>query len=1082
MVANGGGCRIHTVYGLMPSEPSEVRIIRFEVPDSDVMDRLVEEPVPLPISGETRSLIVFRDVYFDTPGGELDLKPARVRIRHHVDGRRTLQIDVRERQGNPARHQAEAEVGNAESERETSGIFHGDSEPARLLRALIDPARLEPAFEVETLRRLRTGQLEGGLGPISIAYDTLTIRRGDLAGTLWEIEVRVPEGVQLDPFVQAMEQEAGVRITLSEPSRRVREFLDDAEMVALERDVRSARQVAVVAYSGGMIALAREDGGLRVPRGEGSGEPACRKVMDESLTDRGGRLRLLGTNPGGPRRPALEVWLAEDVDPANTRDTVAWLSLPDVLSKVASGAVREPRTLAALEVVARSDLAPRSVDGEVGDLEDGQEALELAVPAMPRDTDGYDARIPPDQLLNAELSRIAFDERILVFAESEETPLLERLRFLSMFGARQDDFFMTRVAGFKDELAAGAMSRTLDGLDPHEQLDLIGVRARQVTGRAQKLLRETLLPALAERGIRILSWNDLNDEERDFLRDHYGTDAEAVLTPMAADASHPFPRIRNLRPAIGAIVQLPGSERVHFTAVELPGELPRFLPLPDGRRFVPLEELVLAQLPELFTELKVESAHLFRLTRSAKTQLGETLVADVLQAVKADVANRPFRAPVRLEVAVGMPRPIRQLIMNELRYETPSEPEALGPRDVYVVEGMIDLAALAEVADAVRVDGDDDDDRPDDEQPLLFEPMQRQDPFDPERTVFDLLAEEDRLVHFPYDDFSTTAERFIREAAEDPDVVSLKVTLYRTDSTSEIVKALSRARELGKDAVALIEIKASFDEEQNIAWAKSLSAAGIHVVFSPLTYKVHAKAALVVRREGERLRRYSYIGTGNLNAGTARSYTDVALLTADPDLGEELHSVFNILTGYSATGEFEHLLVSPFNMRRRFLELLDREIEHASAGRPARLRGQLNGLADRRMIGKLYEASQAGVEIDLAVREICALRPGIPGLSENIRIVSLLGRLLQHARIFEFANGGEFEYFIGSADWRPRNLSRRVEVITPVRHAPLKERLSDILEDVLYHDDVWLLRPDGSHIRGDEVVGGAAALERRAPS
>ena len=1054
----------------MPEARSDIRTIRFEVPDGSVLDTLAGRPIPLSVAGESRSIVLFRDVYFDTPGGELDLKPARVRLRHHADGERLLLIDVRERDGGtPTRHHAEAAVAVGDSDRDPAAIFHGDSEPARLLRAMIDPARLEPAFEVETLRRLRTGQLGGGGGTIEIAYDTLTVRREDLSGTLWEIEVRAPESTDLDPLIQSLENESGVRITLTDPARRVREFLDEAELVALERQVRSARQVAVLGYHHGRVALAREEGGLRVPRGEGSGESACRRVMASYLSERAGQVRLLGTNPGGPGRPGLEVWLAEEMHPEDTPDTVVWLPLTEILGTVGSGAVREPRTLAALEVVARSDLAPTPGESGVGDPDAGHEALELAVPPSSGD-DGYDASISPDHLLNAELSRIAFDERILVFAESEDTPLLERVRFLSMFGARHDDFFMTRVAGFKDELAAGGQRRTLDGLNAHEQLDLIGVRARQVAGRAQRLLRDQLFPALAEKGIRILRWDDLEEDERDFLRGQYGTDAEAVLTPMAADASHPFPRIRNLRPALGAVVQLPGSERVHFTAVELPGEMPRFLPLPGGRRFVPLEELVLAQLPELFTGLKVETAHLFRVTRSAKTQLEETLVADVLQAVKADVANRPFRAPVRLEVAAGMPRPIRQLILNELRYETPSEPGALGPRDVYVVDGMIDLAALAEVADAVETE--------EDEEALRFAAIEQDEPFDPDRPVFDLLAERDRLVHFPYDDFSTTAERFIREAAEDPDVVSLKVTLYRTDSRSEIVKALSRARELGKDAVALIEIKASFDEKQNIAWAKSLSATGIHVVFSPLKYKVHAKAALVVRREGDRLRRYSYIGTGNLNAATARSYTDVALLTADPEIGEELHSVFNILTGYSATGEFDQLLVSPFNMRRRFLELLDREIEHARAGRPARLRGQLNGLADRRLIGKLYEASQAGVEIDLAVREICALRPGVPGLSENIRIVSLLGRLLQHARIFEFANGGDSDHYIGSADWRPRNLSRRVEVIAPVRLPALKDRLSAILEAVLYHDDVWTLQADGSHTRGGQVVGGGLGLDR----
>lgn len=1039
----------------------DTRTIRLEVPSGEVLDRLAAESLVLPILDERRSLEVFRDVYFDTPGGELDLKPATVRLRHHADGRRSLLIDVRERgdaSTAPTRHRAEAEVEDGEPE----AVFHGDSEPARLLRAIIDPGRLEPAFEVETLRRLRSGRV-GRDGPgVEVAYDTLTVRRQDLSGTLWEITVWTDADIDLDPVFRSLESESGVRITLSESARRVREFLDDAEVVALERQVRAAREVAVLVVREGRVALLREADGLRVLHGQGTGEEACRRVLDPHLTGRAGRLRQLGTNPGGPGRPALEVWLANDPG-LDGADGLIWLPLSEVLATVGSGALREPRTLAALEVAARSDLDSAGRPDELERPVGGAAALELALPPGSGE-EAFDESPPPDDLLNAELSRIAFDERILVFAESEGTPLLERLRFLSMFGSRQDDFFMTRVAGFKDELAAGGRRLTLDGLSAYQQLDLIAIRARQVAARAQRLLRDRLLPSLAEHGIRILRRQDLSDADREFLREHYATDAEAVLTPMAADASHPFPHIRNLRPALAAVVRLPDSDRSHFTAIEFPGELPRFLPLGDGRRFVPLEELLLDRLPELFAGLRVESAHVFRVTRSARTRLEETLVGDVLQAVKEDVARRPFRAPVRLEVAAEMPRPIRHLILDELRYEAPTEPAALGPRDVYVVDGMIDLAALEELVDVEA------------EARLRFGPIERRTPLPRDRSIFDLLAENDRLLYFPYDDFASTAERFITEAAEDPNVVSLKVTLYRTDTSSEIVRALSRARELGKDAVALIEIKASFDEEQNIAWAKSLSAAGIHVVFSPLEYKVHAKAAQVVRREGEELRRYSYIGTGNLNAATARSYTDVALLTADPEIGAELQSVFNILIGYSAASEFEQLLVSPFNMRRRFLELIDREIEHARAGREARLRGQLNGLADRRMIAKLYEASIAGVEIDLAVREICALRPGVPGLSENIRVVSVLGRLLQHARIFEFANGGDTDYYIGSADWRPRNLSRRVEVAVPIRRPELQARLSGILDGVLHDDAAWELQPDGSHLRGAQVVGGRQAV------
>lgn len=1036
-----------------------------EVPSGEILDRLAAGDPPIPLTGERRRLVIFRDVHFDTAGSELGRKGAVVRLRHHQDGRRTLMIDVREarKDGPPLRHRAEAEV----SESDTTAIFTGDSKPARLLRALVDPGRLDVAFEMETMRRILRGRIGGEEGPgVELAYDTLTVRRGPLSGSLWEILITRAEGTSIGPIIRALEEEPGVRITLSEPPRRARDFLEEAEIVGLEREVRAAREVAVVAFRVGRIALFRSEGALRIPTGDGSGEAAARRVLDRRLSGQGGRVRLLGTNPGAPGRPALEVWLAEDAVPEPPVEGVAWLSLSEVLETVGSAGLRDRRTLAALEVVARSDLGTPHRPSEEGTNGAGAEALELALPALPS-LDLPDKDLPPGHLLNAELSRMAFDERILVYAESEDTPLLERVRFLSMFGARQDDFFMTRVAGFKDELSAGGKRLTLDGLTPQEQLDLIGIRARQTLSRAQRLLRERLIPSLAEEGIRLLRWTELEQEEKDFLVDHFATDVEAVLTPLAADASHPFPHIRNLRPAIAAVVRLPDAERGHFTAIELPGELPRFLPLPDGRGFVPLEELLVARLPELFSGLELQSAHLFRLTRSAKTQLDETLVGDVLQMVEEDVARRPFRAPVRLEVEASMPLALRDLILREIRYEDTAEVVRLGPQDVYVVEGLIDLAALSELASG---SGRDD---------LLFEPMERKDPFDPDRSIFEILRESDRLVHFPYEAFESTAERFIREAAEDPDVISLKVTLYRTDPGSAVVKALSRARQLGKDAVALIEIKASFDEQRNIAWAKSLTAAGIHVVFSPLKYKVHAKAGLVVRREDGRLARYCYIGTGNLNNRTARTYTDVALLTADQEIGEEIQAVFNILTGYSAPSGFDHLLVSPFNMRRRIMERIDREIEHAREGRDGRIRGQLNGLADRRTIAKLYEASQAGVRIELAAREICALRPGVPGLSENIRIISVLGRLLQHARIFEFANGGDPEYIIGSADWRPRNLSRRVEVAVPVRHAAAKERLKAILDGVLSDPGAWELMPDGSHVRGRERVGGGAALGER---
>jgi polyphosphate kinase len=385
----------------------------------------------------------------------------------------------------------------------------------------------------------------------------------------------------------------------------------------------------------------------------------------------------------------------------------------------------------------------------------------------------------------------------------------------------------------------------------------------------------------------------------------------------------------------------------------------------------------------------------------------------------------------------------------------------LSEADVYPVQRFVDIVALKEIA-ALEIPE------------LKYEAVVQNSPLDTNRSIFDQLREQDRLVCFPYDSFDSTVERFISDAAHDPDVLSIKITLYRTDRDSKIVQALARAREAGKDAFALVELKASFDERRNVEWARSLESSGVHVVYSPANFKVHAKTALVVRRERGGVQRYAYIGTGNLNAATARGYTDIGLFTTNPELTEEVNAVFNVLTGYSAGGEFKKLLVSPFNMRGRFIELIDREIAHAKAGRKALIRLQLNGLADRRMISALYRASQAGVRCELAVREICCLRPGLPGISENITIVSKLGRFLQHARIFYFNNDGDPEYFIGSADWRPRNLSKRVEVVTPIFGEQFRTVLDKLLESYLHDPTAWHMRSDGSYIRNEEQVGPGA--------
>jgi polyphosphate kinase len=1049
------------------------RILRFEVPSREVLDVMARATLPFSLQEQSSDMRFYRVVYFDTPSGDLENKGAVVRLTIDDAGRQTLNVDVRDRQkedGEIVRRHSESEV----TATDPAVLFSGIGEPAQIVRSLIDPRRLVPALELEIKRRLRTAHVNEANGHIKFAYDAVTVRKGDESGDLFELEVTLPTGEspKFEGLVQQLERDHHVRLTLAETVSRARELLRRLEIERLQDSVKAAREVAVIAYDRGRVALCRmETNRLRVPAGRGSGNEAVRRVLTEHFGRPYGRIRYLGTNAGTEGHPSVEVWLAEDV--ANMDDKCVWTRLEDVLNMVGTPTLRDARTLSALNAVARSNVVGRSaLRSRIGQLESEEEdsdtatLFELTVShhqnaQRPEIEDVAPKDVPPHLLLNPEISRLLFDERILVMIEDAQMPLLERVKFLSMFWSRLDDFFMTRIADFKDQVAEGEKELTLDGLTPIEQLEVTRLRARHCAERAYSDLSEQLIPALKEQGIDILRWGELTDADRAYLRETYTQRIETVITPVIADPTHPFPHIRNLRPAIAAIVRLPESTREHFVAIQLPGELPRFVPLPGGKRLVPLEEIILAALPNLYRGLEVVRAHTFRVTRSGNLEIGEEPAGGILAAVEAEVARRPFGGAIRLEVESTMPAPMRDRILRELQFEIPESVTTLSEADVYPVERFVDLVALKEIA-ALDVPE------------LHFKAVDRHAPFDDKRSIFDQLRNGDRLVCFPYDSFDKSVERLITEAADDPDVVSIKITLYRTDRGSRIVQALARAREEGKDAFALVELKASFDERRNVEWARSLEGAGVHVVYSPANFKVHAKTALVVRREKGEMQRYAYIGTGNLNAATARGYTDIGLFTTDNELTEEVNGVFNVLTGYSAGAEFKHLLVSPFNMRSRFLELLDREIEHAKAGRRGFVRIQMNGLADRRMIGALYRASKAGVRVEMAIREICCLRPQVPGVSEHITVVSKLGRFLQHSRIYRFENNGEPEYFIGSADWRPRNLSKRVEVITPIRDPHHRAVLDELLDSYLTDPDVWRLRADGSYVRGSEVVGASS--------
>ncbi|MGH7476984.1 MAG: polyphosphate kinase 1 [Longimicrobiales bacterium] len=1045
------------------------RILRYDVPDRDTLERVAADPLTGLIEVDSE-LDFFRDIFFDTDAGDLREKSATARLRVLKDGGHLLLVDVLERRtssGEILRRRAEAPV-----EGDDHDILAGDVEPARLLRALIDPRRLRRVFEVETMRRLRTAGLDAPTqdgARLQIECDAVTLRRGEFAGELYELELRLAPtpSAALERAARAIAERHDLRPTLADTASRVRAILEESELNALEQQLRSAREVAVVAYSRGGIALLRSGRSLRVPVAAGSGAEACRRALRQAFGRARGRIRLLGTSAGLAGRPALQVWIAEDVADAPAQDQVVWMRLDDALTRAGGPGLREARTLAALHVVARSGLAawtpavPAATRN--GEFVDGTplEPLELVLQRLEA-ADGTaepsPKEVPPEMLLNMELSRLAFDERILVMAEDPQTPLLERVRFLSMFASRRDDFFMTRVARFKLQVARGETSRTLDGLRPAEQLDLIAIRARQMTGRAYRLLTDQLLPDLEAQGIELLRWSRLTDDERDLLRETYSERLEAVLTPFIADPSHPFPHVRNLRPSVAATVRLGDGEEEQLVAIELPGELPRYVPLPGGRRFVPLEELIRATLPELYPGLSIVRTHAFRVTRSAQIDLDDDSGVDILHEVAEKVARRPFQQVIRLEVDKSMPPEMRLQLLREFQFEAEEQVSTLGEQDIYVVDWLVDLASLAEIA-AIDLPA------------LKWPPLERRDPLEPDRSVFDQVRERDRFIHFPYDAFELSVERFLREAAEDPATLAVKITLYRTSKQSATLEALRQARANGKDATVMVELKASFDERRNIEWARGLEESGIRVVFSPTRLKVHAKVALVVRKEGDGIRGYAYIGTGNLNATTASAYVDVGILTAVPELTQEVNSVFNLLTGYASGVECEALLVAPLNMRRRFLQLIEREIAHARHGREAFIQAQLNGLADRRLVGALYRASRAGVRIQMMVREICTLRPGVPGTSDNIQIVSLLGRFLQHARIFRFHNDGDDEYFIGSADWRPRNLRERIELVTPVRDPEHREALGRVLHETLNHPDAWQLRSDGTYVRRDDVIG-----------
>ncbi len=657
---------------------------------------------------------------------------------------------------------------------------------------------------------------------------------------------------------------------------------------------------------------------------------------------------------------------------------------------------------------------------------------------------------------NRELSWIAFNERVLSEGIDPRTPLLERVKFVSIFSSNLDEFFMVRVANLRRALLRPEQVLSDDGLSPAEQLKLIRATLLPLVQKQQQFFEETLRPALEREGIFIFNYANLDQTNKKALQEYYEKQIFPVLTPLAIDPTdpgHPFPYISNL--SLNLAVEVADESGNRFSArVKVPSILPRLLPLPHPQpgthAFIPLEEVIGAHLPTLFPGMEILEYHPFRITRDAELEIQEDEADDLISALKEELRRQKFGPVTRLEISDRVGHHTRDRLKKQL---------GLAEEDIYDIKGMVGLGSLMALTGLPLPHLKDKPWRSSSHPRLK----------NTNESIFDVIRSGDLLVHHPYQSFTTTVQRLIEEAAEDPHVLAIKQTLYRTSGDSPIVHALIRAAENGKQVAVLVELKARFDEANNIAWAKKLEDTGVHVVYGIKYLKTHTKTALVVRQEEGRLVRYCHIGTGNYNPRTARFYSDLGILTCNEDLGADLTDLFNYLTGYSRQKEYRRILVAPVSMRQKFLALIDREKEHGPGGK---IIAKMNALVDPEIIDHLYAASQAGVEIDLIVRGICCLRPGVKGLSETIRVVSIIGRFLEHSRIFYFGNGGHPELYIGSADWMPRNLDARVEVVTPVIDPLIQAEVEQIIHITLNDNrQAWDLQPDGSYIQrqpGDE--------------
>ena len=667
---------------------------------------------------------------------------------------------------------------------------------------------------------------------------------------------------------------------------------------------------------------------------------------------------------------------------------------------------------------------------------------------------------PRERLIDRELSWLAFNERVLELAENQSNPLLERCRFLAIFSSNLDDFYMIRVASVKRKLESGVTKKNTAGYSPFELLAEISRKTQELIVRKTKLFHQELMPQLKQNGIEIVDWDKLTQTEIEYINKIFTQRIFPVLTPLAVDPSHPFPYISGLSLNLAVLVKQPDTNEELFARVKVPASLPRFIETAEfvGSRFIPLEKVIIANLDQLFPGMQIEDYYTFRITRNADLELEEEESENLLESMEQELLRRKFGPPVRLEVASE----IDSELLTKLKVEL-----SIRDEDISHYKEPLDLTGLNKIADL---------DRPE----LKFAPFRnqivqelREVDLESNDEYFAAIRRNEILLHHPYDSFNSSVVRFLEAAATDPHVLAIKQTLYRTSGDSPIVNALIEAAEAGKQVLAVIEIRARFDEQANVSWARKLEDVGVHVVYGLVGFKTHAKLSLIVREEGDSVRRYSHVGTGNYNPKTARTYEDLGVLSADDALGEDLNKLFNQLSGFAPHYSYNRLLVAPRSIRPGLLEKIDREIRNKQSGKHAFIRLKLNSLLDEEFVEALYKASSAGVEVDLVIRGICSLVPGITGLSENIRVRSVLGRFLEHSRIFHFANGGDDEIYIGSADLMDRNLNRRVESLVKIIRDEHKKSLMKIFDQYTASTTAaWHLLPTGKWLQVDKDSNG----------